>query len=165
MTLALGNRMRSDLRIRAPHLTSLHIQIDNTADAEDLLFAKWMLLPELHSRLRNYIISSRDDAIRRRDITTEYLMLLIAPILERDFTLATLTLRNITAYNNDDYEGTGRIVRLLFETFKYRVRPYDQAYGYGSERKLNSRWKPYNELIECGDELLLCEIYFCFLNF
>jgi hypothetical protein len=34
MTLALGNRMRSDLRIRAPHLTSLHIQIDNTADAE-----------------------------------------------------------------------------------------------------------------------------------
>jgi hypothetical protein len=128
MPLVPGNRMSSNFRIRAPHLTSLHIQIDllaqDRADERAMLLTEGKFLPEIQSGLCYYTISSDIAIYRYHNIRTQYLMSLIAPIFKRNVTLAKLTLRNITAHNNTSYpaptfQGTGRIALLLFKKFSY----------------------------------------------
>ncbi|KAF2829599.1 hypothetical protein CC86DRAFT_171974 [Ophiobolus disseminans] len=157
LTLAPGTRRVSNFRIRVPHLTSLHIVLDNKFHDMNLLLTGGILFPELCSSLRNYTITE-DRAVRKCDVPVELIVQLIEPIFERNFYLNTVTLRNIIVNDDRDKKyifpgfkpGNGRMALLVFDNVRYRVP--NENYALSRPKEVGYDWKLFGGLLERADE-------------
>jgi hypothetical protein len=110
LTLAPGIRFVSGFRIQAPQLTSLHISLNNKLDTWTDLVSYGTFFPELFATLHEDTISTEFSDWRtnwrgrRHEIPLKFLMMLIAPIFERDLKLTKFTLRHLNLLDNEAYE-------------------------------------------------------------
>lgn len=154
LTLAITTREISDFRIRAPHMTSLHIVLDDHYLVRcSLVPYLAAFVPELDPGLRKYTISGS-----KKLVSTGLLLKFISPVFSRFKTLPLLTLRNLTTvidigFEVPDFDGQGRIEQLVFDNFKYCLTDDITMSGPSEPRAVDHRWTPLPKLLQRADKM------------
>jgi hypothetical protein len=158
LTLAPGTRPISGIRVRALHLTSLHISFDDRFKTENQLVSYGTFFPELSQTLREYNINTERSA-RVEKIPLTLLMTLIAPIFERGLHLVKLTLLRLEPCDDEDSEleqslfnGNDCIGLLVLEDVTYRLFQPGHYHKWSRPVRVGEGWKPFKAMVERSDE-------------
>ncbi|KAH7085927.1 hypothetical protein BKA63DRAFT_29169 [Paraphoma chrysanthemicola] len=154
LTLAPVAYYMSDFSLRAPHLISLHIVLDDIFFDTNLMESQGRYFPELVPGLRKYTISGSTGLV-----DTEMLLEFIVPVFTRYEALPILTIRNMTTVIDINFEmseirGSGRIELLVFENFNYCLTDQITLSGPCDPRAVDQRWAPLVKLLERADKTL-----------
>ncbi|KAH7095567.1 hypothetical protein FB567DRAFT_33336 [Paraphoma chrysanthemicola] len=152
LTLAPIAYYISDFCFRAPHITSLHVVLDDFFSDTNLMESHGTYFPELVSGLQKYTISGLTGLVE-----SEILLKFIVPVFTRYEALPLLTIRNMTTVVDINFEmseirGSGRIQLLLFENFNYCLTDDITLSGPSESRAVDQRWAPLAKLLERVDK-------------
>ncbi|OAK99932.1 hypothetical protein IQ06DRAFT_152848 [Phaeosphaeriaceae sp. SRC1lsM3a] len=121
LSFAFEAKLVPDCRFKAPHLTSLHIVVDNVFYSNHDSSRVQDFFPALPTTLRHVTISSAPGTVEQG-----CLYYCICRIIEGNVALSTFTLRDMhvihdISYEDDDweYEGNSSIEMVIFEDVRY----------------------------------------------
>jgi hypothetical protein len=154
LTLNLTAAYISDCQFGPSHLTSLHLVVGEglmCSDAEQSFQRPGTFL-DILPHLRHFAISGRNDYVH-----TDLLLLIISPVLQRESTLQSLTMRDLKVVIDINYvppqlKGNGRIALFLLDNVKYCLVDEITLSGPSEPKGLDDKCKLFVELLGHSDE-------------
>jgi hypothetical protein len=144
----------SDCQFGSSYLTSLHLVVEDGSMCSDAerSFRRPGTFLDMLPHLRHFAISGRKDYIR-----TDLLLLIISPVLQRESTLQSLTMRDLMlvidiSYVPPEFKGNGRIALLVVDNVKYCLADEITLSGPSEPKELDDKCKLFVELLGHADE-------------
>ena len=145
----------SHARFSCPHLTSLHLVLDNRGDAFDTGSTEGLPLNDIRSGLRSLILSGYNS-----HVNTALLLQCIIPATSKISCLPQLTIRDMIVIMDINYgverlPGDGRFEQLQFDNVKCSFTDEITLSGPSEPIDLSRAWKALPRLCERADTVRL----------